>query len=449
MAFVVGSSASNLPKPLHYSLATLLFADAELGSITPPLSPAYFRPFLWLKPMWNSFTESVKANLTTLADSTSRMYSRLSAYPEEVTCSRAGCGHVIPVPVSTFNWRCPHGHMTAPERAACTTPGCGAPRGNHTPTIVCPACSEVVIVPTTTFERNLREGARAAPDAVSHAANTAVKEVKSLAKPPSTFPCYFCQSKLTVPTGPWVCALNGCGCENTSAATQCASCAADRYALGVLCGVCGRPTPVPANKITVELSSAVSTAIAGSVRTMNYVTNTPYVQCPTCTAPHYPSQEDLRALGADDEIVAAASPAGAHSPAPGAAGASAGAAAAAGATPAGSAPAGTAPAGAAPASSAPAGSAPAPASVSSVSCGCSNCLSRYSFGLSDVTLRTKPSAKEQGKLNYAPVRTALFFPCLMSHPSPRHSPSRLTTHPRLSRCCRGCRQRSCRSRGPQ
>jgi len=235
--------------------------------------------------MWSSFKESVKANMTTFVDSTTNMYNRLSSYPDEVKCPNfERCKTVIPVPATAFYWTCLARHSNPPTENTCTAPGCPHPRTAINPYVECPTCHVSVSVPTTTIARNLQEGFREAPSAIKSAAVRAGEEISSLGHTPRVFPCGFCSAQLTTPMGPWVCALHGCNTANSAGASTCSKCSGNRYAAGVCCGVCSRVTPVPSTRFSAGLTSTVGSAITGTVKTVNYISGTPYVNCRTCQA---------------------------------------------------------------------------------------------------------------------------------------------------------------------
>jgi len=119
-------------------------------------------------------------------------YNYAASRPTIVSCT--GCELQLPVPPNAYDWKCEAGHENLPDESKCRV--CERkPAEWPTPTVRCIGCNTVTTVPWTNASKGVWEAGRAAR-----------KQADILtSRPTRAFHCHNCNSKLMVPTGPWIC----------------------------------------------------------------------------------------------------------------------------------------------------------------------------------------------------------------------------------------------------
>lgn len=135
-----------------------------------------------------------------------------------------------------------------------------------------------------------------APENIQRGVSTVKNEFSALGSLPDTFPCAHCSSVLSTPRGPWVCQVNDCEQHNEESASNCARCSVYRYSLGVLCGICGRSTPIPRNKLQADANIMAARASNSAAKNAAYATNKPYIECPHCAGVVHPPAAQLASV---------------------------------------------------------------------------------------------------------------------------------------------------------
>jgi len=189
----------------------------------------------------------------------SEAITELRSVPAQVMCPNTECQTIIPIPAALWNWNCPNvacAKVNDSKTNVCVE--CKAAKVKvPNPRVNCPKCNREVVVPSTGAGRVLDD----AQTVLMATGSTIKKEVNNLQEKPSQFRCEHCQTLLGVPPPmPWNCAA--CKAANRADSAACAACGGSRGASAnmVMCGVCNKPTKVPANNLIVQMKHGISSA---------------------------------------------------------------------------------------------------------------------------------------------------------------------------------------------
>lgn len=106
----------------------------------------------------------------------------------------AGCPLNIEVPAQLWEWSCSAGHHNAGTVEVCST--CAVPKPKmENPRVTCSTCNSVTIVPSTNFNKEMREAGHNAKTLAENTARTVKASVEHLRAPPTTFhvSCHYVQ----------------------------------------------------------------------------------------------------------------------------------------------------------------------------------------------------------------------------------------------------------------
>jgi len=262
------------------------------------------------------------------ADAAKAKYVELKSYPTQVRCS--ACPHEIAVPPTAFDWTCPAGHVSKLSDDTCVECKVAQPAGLPEPTVTCPSCQTVTIVPASNARKHVRETAVKTKEFAKATAVATKQGVEHLRATPTTFHCAHCNTLLAVPTGDWACQT--CTTENEEATPKCKQCGQKKSDQKAICGVCRQSTVIPSSNFSDSLKSGVKNVSQSSKKVYYDVANKPYITCGKC-ATHIPiEKKDIVPTGkaapaaegegrgsppaADAAAAAAAAPPASNSPRP-------------------------------------------------------------------------------------------------------------------------------------
>jgi len=212
------------------------------------------------------------------ADATKAKVAELRSYPTQVRCS--ACPTEIPVPPTAFDWTCAAGHTSQLHEPTCRECKAAQPAGLPRPTVTCPSCQAVTVVPTSNARKHVGETAVKTKEfAVATAASTK-QGIEHLRAAPTTFHCAHCNTLLAVPTGPWACQT--CTSENEESEIKCKQCGQKKSDQKAICGVCRQSTVIPASNFTDSIKSNAKSAAQGTKKVYYDVSSKPYVTCGKC-----------------------------------------------------------------------------------------------------------------------------------------------------------------------
>lgn len=204
----------------------------------------------------------------------------LRAAPTQVRCS--ACPHEIEVPATAFDWHCAAGHLNRGTAAVCEECKLAPPEGLVGPSVTCPACQVVTVVPASNARKHVRETATKTKEFAVATAVATKQGVAHLRAAPTTFHCAHCNTLLAVPTGPWACQT--CTSENEEECETCKQCAQKKAAQKAICGVCRQSTVIPGSNFTDSIKSGVKNVTQGSKKVYFDVAGKPYLTCGKCSA---------------------------------------------------------------------------------------------------------------------------------------------------------------------
>jgi len=215
--------------------------------------------------LWARLRDSVKATTTSIKEE----INEAKATPTQILCM--DCNTLLPIPSSTFDWKCETGHVNQDSSSKCSAPSCQGlkPKNRTEPLIRCTKCNTMTPIPFTNAEKQLREAGRNIKTQVEH-----------MKSKPSTFNCTNCDNLLMAPTGSWVCQT--CTTVNAEGLEKCSSCLQKYTDQKVICGVCKRSTQVPSMNIVNTLTKGFRDASKGTMKVYYDLTKSPYVTCPRC-----------------------------------------------------------------------------------------------------------------------------------------------------------------------
>lgn len=220
-------------------------------------------------------------------NSVKSMYDETQKFPTKHPCS--GCDVELAVPPEAFRWTCglDPTHSTSRSKKLCSAvPPCPGVRPDDLPNprISCAACHAVTEVPTTNLRKAIaacgREIFRLKNDVVSNAQ----KEYTKFTSRPTEFNCSHCNSKLTVPTGPWTC--QRCSEENGADDLTCKSetCFQPRRDQLVICAVCQKSTAIPSSNFLNSIQKEFADVKRESWGALYFIKGEKYITCSRCKA---------------------------------------------------------------------------------------------------------------------------------------------------------------------
>lgn len=189
-----------------------------------------------------------------LSDSAKRTYADLKAPPTTVRCQ--GCPQEVDVPATAFDWTCTAGHVSKRADELCVECKIAQPKDLPEPTVTCPSCQHVTVVPSSNAKKHARESAQKTKEFAAQTAAATKAGIEHLRATPTTFrqtnnantladlgncwrvsgprvvlmlmfspsrlastDCAHCDTLLAVPTGEWSCQT----CTQASAPTPTAA----------------------------------------------------------------------------------------------------------------------------------------------------------------------------------------------------------------------------------
>jgi len=111
-----------------------------------------------------SFLQIVKSAATSVANSAQAAVADLKAPPKTINCSTEGCGVVITVPPTLFDWMCPNENCkksNPPSNKICSDCKGEPPHVmGLNPFVTCPKCKAHTIVPSSNASKHLQSAAK-------------------------------------------------------------------------------------------------------------------------------------------------------------------------------------------------------------------------------------------------------------------------------------------------
>jgi hypothetical protein len=232
-----------------------------MASLSTSSSDSTSHPSMWSK---------IRSAAISVKDETSRALHEAKSTPTKILC--VGCGTLLLVPESLFDWKCEGvGHVNPNSYDKCTATDCPKSKPAHRtePAIRCASCHTITQVPFTNAEKQLRETGR-----------TIKNQYEFMKSKPTTFYCTNCDNLLMVPTGPWICQT--CTNVNAQELEKCSSCIQKKADQKVMCGVCKRSTQIPSLNIVNSINKSLRDVSKGTRKIYYDLSKHPYVTCPRC-----------------------------------------------------------------------------------------------------------------------------------------------------------------------
>lgn len=223
---------------------------------------------------------AVSSAASAAAASAKKTYEDLKAPPTSVRCT--ACPTEIQVPPTVFDWVCAGGHVSKRADNQCGECHAQQPANLPAPTVTCPQCQSVTVVPSTNAAKHAREAAVKTKEFAVATAVSAKQGVAHLRADPDTFHCQHCDALLGVPTGPWACQT--CTSENEEGAKTCKQCGQKKSDQKAICGVCRQSTSIPTSNFEDGLKHTFKDLHQSSKKVYFDLAGKPYITCNKCGA---------------------------------------------------------------------------------------------------------------------------------------------------------------------
>jgi len=240
-----------------------------------------------------SFFQVVKSAASSVAKSAENAINDLKATPKTIECATEGCGVIIDVPASIFDWTC--GNLNCKKSNATENKNCSACKAEPpavlglNPYVTCPKCKAQTCVPSSNASKHLKSAAKKTKEAAIKVKNEAQSTYVHLKAAPSQFNCQHCSTLLAVPArADWKCPRGECKADNSGESNTCHGCGVEQESSGpvmVQCGACKKATTVPKSNFANKVKTGAKDMSKSAKKVYYDIAGKDYIVCPRCNTP--------------------------------------------------------------------------------------------------------------------------------------------------------------------
>jgi len=250
-----------------------------------------------------SFLQIVKSAATSVANSAQAAVADLKAPPKTIECSTEGCGVIITVPPTLFDWVCVNEtckKTNSPSNKICSDCKAEPPRVlSLNPFVTCPKCKAHTIVPSSNASKHIQSAAKKTKEVAIKVKNETKATYVHLKSAPSQFNCEHCSTLLAVPQRQdWKCPRGECLKENSGETNVCAGCGVEQDlppVSMVMCGACHKATSVPKSNFANKVKTGAKDVSKSAKKVYYDLAGKDYIVCPRCSTPlKLPKEDDKK-----------------------------------------------------------------------------------------------------------------------------------------------------------